>query len=52
MIDKQTDFITSPFVEPENQSAKTSKVMFMGQASVSNPRKLGMASRISQSIVA
>lgn len=52
VIDKQTDFITSPFVEPENQSAKTAKVMFMGQASVSNPRKLGMASRISQSIVA
>lgn len=52
VIDKQTDFITTPFIEPENQSAKTAKVLFMGQATVSNPRKLGMASRINQSIVA
>lgn len=52
VIDKQTDFITSPFVEPENQTAKTAKVMFMGQATVSNPRKLGVATRILQTIVA
>lgn len=52
VIDKQTDFITSPFIEPENQTARTAKVMFMGQAAVSNPRKLGVATRINQSIVA
>ena len=51
-IDKQTDFVTTPFVEPENQTAKTAKVLFMGQAAVSNPRKLGMASRISLTIAA
>jgi len=52
VIDKSTDFVTTPFVEPENQSAKTAKVLFMGQATVSNPRKLGLATRINQSIVA
>lgn len=52
VIDKQTDFITTPFVEPENQTAKVAKVLFMGQTTVNNPRKLGVATRISQSIVA
>lgn len=52
VIDRQTDFVTTPFVEPENQTAKTAKVLFMGQATVSNPRKLGLATRINQSIVA
>ena len=52
VIDKQTDFVTTPFIEPENQAAKTAKILFMGQATVSNPRKLGMASRILQTIVA
>lgn len=51
VIDKQTDFITTPFVEPENQTAKTAKVLFMGQATVNNPRKLGVVTRINQSIV-
>ncbi len=52
IIDKQTDFITTPFVEPENQTAKTAKILFMGQVAVSNPRKLGVARRILQTIVA
>jgi hypothetical protein len=51
VIDKQTDFITTPFVEPENQTAKTAKVLFMGNATINNARKLGVASRISLSIV-
>lgn len=51
VIDAQTDFITTPFVEPENQTAKTAKVLFMGNATVSNLRKLGVAIAISQSIV-
>lgn len=50
VIDEQTDFVTTPFVEPENQTAKTAKVLFMGQATVSNPRKLGVCYAISQSI--
>jgi hypothetical protein len=52
VIDKQTDFITTPFVEPENQSAKTAKVLFMGNTTVSNPRKLGVCYAIDLSLVA
>ena len=42
IIDKQTDFITTPFVEPENQTAKSAKVLFMGNTIITNPRKLGV----------
>jgi len=52
IIDSETDIVTTPFVEPENQTAKTAKVLFMGQAAVSNMRKHGVAMSISQSIVA
>jgi len=52
IIDSQTDIVTTPFVEPENQTAKTAKVLFMGQAGVSNLRKHGALMSISQSIVA
>lgn len=51
VIDSQTDFVTTPFVEPENQTAKTAKVLFMGNTTISNPRKIGVADRISLSIV-
>jgi hypothetical protein len=50
VIDEQTDFITTPFVEPENQTAKTAKVLFMGNSTVSNPQKLGVCYAISKSI--
>lgn len=50
VIDKETDFITTPFVEPENQTAKVAKVLFMGNTTVSNPRKLGAVGRISLSL--
>ena len=50
VIDEETDIVTTPFVEPENQTAKTAKVLFMGNASVSNMRKLGVCYGISQSI--
>ena len=52
IIDSETDIVTTPFVEPENQTAKTAKVLFMGQTAVSNLRKLGCLWGISQSIVA
>ena len=51
IIDKQTDFVTTPFVEPENQTAKTAKVLFMGQLACSNLRKQGVLYRLSQTIV-
>jgi len=50
-IDSETDIVTTPFVEPENQTAKTAKVLFMGQAACSNLRKMGVLGGISQSIV-
>jgi hypothetical protein len=36
----------------ENQTAKTAKVLFMGQATSSNQRKLGMGADILQTIAA
>jgi len=51
-IDKMTDFVSTPFIEPENQTAKTAKVLFMGQLTCDNLRKIGSVNRISQSIVA
>jgi hypothetical protein len=52
IIDSQTDIVTTPFVEPENQTVKTAKILFMGNAAVSNLRKLGVLYAVSQSIVA
>lgn len=52
IIDSETDIVTTPFVEPENQTAKTAKILFMGNAVCSNLRKLGVLYAISQSIVA
>lgn len=50
IIDSQTDIVTTPFVEPENQTVKTAKILFMGNAAVSNLRKHGVLYAISQSI--
>ena len=50
VIDRMTDFVTTPFIEPENQTAKTAKILFMGNTTVCNPRKLGVCYAISQSI--
>jgi len=50
VIDSETNFVTTPFVEPENQTAKTAKVLFMGQMTADNMRKLGVCFGISQSI--
>jgi hypothetical protein len=52
VIDSQTDIVTTPFIEPENQTAKTAKILFMGNSAVSNIRKHGVLYATSQSIVA
>lgn len=52
IIDSETDIITTPFVEPENQTVKTAKILFMGNAAVNNMRKHGVIYAVSQSIVA
>jgi hypothetical protein len=50
VYDSQTNIVTTPFVTPENQTAKTAAVLFMGQATVSNMRKHGVCLDISQSL--
>lgn len=52
IIDSETDVVTTPFVEPENQTAKTAKVLFMGNATCSNLRKQGVLYATSQTIAA
>ena len=52
VIDSETDIVTTPFVEPENQTAKTAKILFMGNAGVSNMRKHGVAYATTQTITA
>lgn len=49
-IDRETDFVTTPFVEPENQTAKTAKVLFMGQMTSSNQSKGGVCTDIDETI--
>lgn len=51
VIDSMTDIVTTPFVEPENQTAKTAKILFMGNACVNNLRKHGVCYAINQNIV-
>ena len=51
VTDSQTSFITTPFVEPENQTAKTAKILWMGNTTCSNFRKMGVASEIDDSVV-
>ena len=51
MVDSETDIVTTPFIEPENQTAKTAKVLFMGNTWVSNMRKHGVLYALGQAIV-
>jgi len=50
IIDSETDIVTTPFVEPENQTVKTAKILFMGNSAVSNLRKHGVLYAIPQTI--
>lgn len=50
IIDTETDIVTTPFIEPENQTAKTAKILMMANTGISNMRKHGVAYGISQSI--
>lgn len=36
VVDKETDLITTPFVRPENQDAKTSQILLMANLVISN----------------
>lgn len=39
--DKNTNFITSPFIQPTNQDAKVAQILWAGQLTTDNTRKLG-----------
>lgn len=41
VVDKQTNFVTTPFVRPNNQDARTSQILFMGNMTLNNSRKVG-----------
>jgi len=51
ITDSQTDFITTPFVRPENQDARVAQILWMGALGVNNRRKNGVLYGISRSIV-
>jgi hypothetical protein len=42
VVDAQSNIVTTPFIESENQTMKSSKILFMGQATCSNLRKNGV----------
>lgn len=49
-VDKESNVVTTPFLENQNQTAISAKVLFMGQLTVDNMRKHGLLYNISQSI--
>lgn len=50
-VDKETNFVTTPFVTPENQDAGTAQVLWYGAVGVSNRRKQGVMGSIDTTIV-
>lgn len=51
IVDSETDFITTPFIRPENQDARVAQILWMGAMAVNNRRKNGVLYGISRSIV-
>lgn len=50
VVDKEGDLAIGPFIQPENQKAKTSIIYLMGNIACSNRRKLGLHYDVSTSI--
>ena len=50
IYDSDTNMINTPFVMPENQDARTSKILWMGVMGTNNRRKLGVLKGIAQNI--
>ncbi len=46
VIDKETNFITTPFATPDNQDCKVAKILLMGNLAVSNCKKQGVTTGI------
>ena len=49
VIDSQSDFVTTDFIEPDNQTAYVAKILMMGNLCTNNRRKLGLAYGITAS---
>lgn len=49
VIDKESDFVTTDFIEPENQTAKVAKILCMLNLCTNNRRKLGLLAGITAS---
>jgi len=49
-VDKEGDLDVGPFIQPENQKAKTSIIYFMGNLACSNRKKQGVLTHVSTSI--
>jgi hypothetical protein len=52
VVDSQTDFITTPFVRPENQDARVAQILWMGATCVNNRRKNGVLYGVLRTIAA
>ena len=50
--DSATDFITTPFVRPENQDAKVAQMLWMGALGMNNRQKNGILDNVLQTITA
>lgn len=50
VVCKGQDFVVGPFIQPENQKAKTSIIYLMGEVCCSNRRKQGMHHTVNASI--
>lgn len=51
-VHSRRDFITTEFVKPTGQDARTAHILWMGQVCIKNRRKLGVMYDIDQSIAA
>ena len=50
IVDSQTDFVSTPFVRPVDQDARSSQILWMGAMGTGNRRKLGVLKGIAQTI--
>jgi hypothetical protein len=50
ITDGETDFITTPFVRPQDQDAKVAQILWMGATAVNNRRKNGVHGNVSLTI--
>ncbi len=52
VVHSRRDFVTTPFVKPQNQDARVAHILWLGQVVVNNRRKLGVHYDIDNSIAA